>query len=272
HPLRGHPANASREGGRGRATAPAGAPHFPGRRGPWGLYVQLGEPDPEDKKAKPKRATIPRGIEGDKITLEQAVGLLSLPRIVGMHPETGEPIEAGLGRFGPYVKMGAVYGSLDKDDDVLTVGLNRAVDALAKKLASIRTIGPHPKDGEPVMVRKGRFGPYAQHGQIVATLPRGQDMNDVTMDEALALLAEKGKPLKPKGKTTKAKAAPRKARTTRAKAADADALADGDAPAKPARKTTAKKATTTKKAAPKKAATPRTRKATTAKATPDKAD
>ncbi|MCE2578389.1 type I DNA topoisomerase [Komagataeibacter sp. FNDCR1] len=262
-----------KEGMRVLGNAPDGGPEVTVRRGPWGLYVQLGEPDPEDKKAKPKRATIPRGIEGDKITLEQAVGLLSLPRIVGIHPETGEPIEAGLGRFGPYVKMGAVYGSLDKDDDVLTVGLNRAVDALAKKLASIRTIGPHPKDGEPVMVRKGRFGPYVQHGQIVATLPRGQDMNDVTMDEALALLAEKGKPLKAKGKTTKAKA---KTTTRRTKATKAtDSAAEGDAPAKPARKaaakTTAKKATTTKKAAPKKAATPRTRKTTATKAASDKA-
>ncbi|GBQ42862.1 type I DNA topoisomerase [Komagataeibacter europaeus] len=224
------------------------------RRGPWGLYVQQGEPDPEDKKAKPKRATIPRGLDGDKITLEQAVGLLSLPRIVGIHPELGEPIEAGLGRFGPYVKMGAVYGSLDKDDDVLTVGLNRAVDALAKKLASIRTIGPHPKDGEPVMVRKGRFGPYVQHGSIVATAPRGQDMNDVTMDEALTLLTEKGKPLKAKGKkaTTTRKPAARK---TKAKTTEG---AEGTEDAKPAPK---------KKAAPRKAATKTAARTTTRKTT-----
>ncbi|GAA4482511.1 type I DNA topoisomerase [Gluconacetobacter asukensis] len=218
------------------------------KRGPWGLYVQQGEPNPEDKKAKPKRATIPRGIEGDKITLEQALGLLSLPRIVGTHPETGEPIEAGLGRFGPYVKMGAIYGSLDKDDDILTVGLNRAVDVLARKLASVRTIAPHPKDGEPVMVRKGRFGPYIQHGQMVVNVPRGEAMEDVTLDQAVALLAEKGKPLKPKGKAaakkTTAKATTRK---TAAKTAKTEATADGaDAPAP--------KTTRAKKAAPAKAA------------------
>ncbi|WP_029604771.1 type I DNA topoisomerase [Kozakia baliensis] len=173
------------------------------RRGPYGLYIQRGEADPNDKKVKPKRTTIPKGLDGDKLTLEQALGLLSLPRLVGIHPETGEPIEAGLGRFGPYVKMGAIYGTLDADDDVLTVGLNRAIDSLAKKLASIRNLGPHPKDKEPVMIRKGRFGPYVQHGQTIANLPKGQEMDSVTMEEALALLTEKGKPLKAKGKVTK---------------------------------------------------------------------
>lgn len=222
------------------------------RQGPWGLYVQQGEPDPNDKKAKPKRASLPKGVEGDKITLDTAVGLLSLPRLVGLHPETQEPIEAGLGRFGPYVKMGAIYGSLDKDDDVLTIGLNRAVDALAKKLASIRTLGAHPKDAEPVMVRKGRFGPYVQHGQMVATLPRGTDMDDVTLDDAVALLAEKGKPLKAKGaaakKKTATKTASKKTTTKAAKTAEGD-----EAPAK------AKKAPA-KKAAPKKATTATSRK------------
>ncbi|WP_406237608.1 type I DNA topoisomerase [Acetobacter orientalis] len=210
------------------------------RHGPWGLYVQQGEPDPEDKKAKPKRASLPKGLDGDKITLEQAVGLLSLPRLIGPHPETGEPITAGLGRFGPYVKMGAVYGSLDKDDDVLTIGLNRAVDALAKKLASIRTVGNHPKDGEPVMVRKGRFGPYVQHGQIVATLPRGTDMGVVTLDEALTLLAEKGKPLKAKGAAAKKKAAPKKAATK--KTTKAATAAEGEEAPVKAKKTAKAKA------------------------------
>ncbi|MFT8851455.1 type I DNA topoisomerase [Acetobacter orientalis] len=229
------------------------------RHGPWGLYVQQGEPDPEDKKAKPKRASLPKGLDGDKITLEQAVGLLSLPRLIGPHPETGEPITAGLGRFGPYVKMGAVYGSLDKDDDVLTIGLNRAVDALAKKLASIRTVGNHPKDGEPVMVRKGRFGPYVQHGQIVATLPRGTDMDVVTLDEALTLLAEKGKPLKAKGAAAKKKAAPKKAATKKnTKAATA---AEGEEAPVKAKKTA--KAKTSESAAVKKprATTARKKKA-----------
>lgn len=184
--------------------------------------MQQGEPDPADKKAKPKRASLPKGMDGEAITLDQAVGLLSLPRLVGLHPESGEPIEAGLGRFGPYVKMGAIYGSLDKDDDVLTIGLNRAVDALAKKLASIRSMGAHPKDGEPVMIRKGRFGPYAQHGNMVATLPRGTDMNEVTLDEAVALLAEKGKPLKAKAGAAKKKTTTKTAAKKTATKAEAE--------------------------------------------------
>ncbi|MBV8912982.1 MAG: type I DNA topoisomerase [Acetobacteraceae bacterium] len=174
------------------------------RRGPFGLYVQQGEADPEDKKRKPRRAAIPRGMDGEQLTLEQALGLLSLPRLIGIHPERGEPIEAGIGRFGPFVKMGAIYASLDRDDDVLAIGLNRAVDALAKKLESVRTLGPHPADKEPVVVRKGRFGPYVQHGSTVANLPRDLGMDQVALETALALLAQKGKQLKPKGGRKKA--------------------------------------------------------------------
>jgi DNA topoisomerase-1 len=212
------------------------------RRGPYGLYVQLGE-NSEDKKARPKRTSLARGMDGENLTLEQALGLLSLPREIGLHPETKEKIEAGIGRFGPYVKMGAVFGSLDKDDDVLALGLNRAVDLLAKKLASVRTIGPHPNDKDLVSVRKGRFGPYVQHGKTVANLPRGVLMEDISLTEAVTLLAEKGKLLKPKG------AAGRKGGRTGAKAA---ATADVS-PKASARKAPAK-AAGPKRAAPKKAA------------------
>nr|WP_202401694.1 MULTISPECIES: type I DNA topoisomerase [unclassified Saccharibacter] len=186
------------------------------RRGPYGLYLQRGEPDPENKKIKPKRSTIPKTLSSETITLDEAVGLLSLPRFLGNHPETEEKVEAGLGRFGPYVKMGSIYGTLGKDDNVLTIGMDRAVSALARKLASIRTLGAHPKDKENVMVRKGRFGPYVQHGQTVATLPKDRSMDDVTLDEALTLLEEKGKPLK--GSTRKKTAKTTKASTTRKKA------------------------------------------------------
>jgi len=193
------------------------------RRGPYGLYVQQGE-NTEDKKARPKRTSLPRGMDGGQITLDQALGLLSLPREIGVHPETKEKIEAGIGRFGPYVKMGAVFGSLDRDDDVLALGLNRAVDLLAKKMASVRTIGTHPADKEIVSVRKGRFGPYVQHGKTVANLPRGVMMEDVTLDEAVALLAEKGKALKPRG------AAGKKGRGAPAKGASAKDAAGGKVP------------------------------------------
>jgi DNA topoisomerase-1 len=208
------------------------------RRGPYGLYVQQGEPDPNDKKAKPKRASLARGMDGNTITLEEALGLLSLPRLVGIHPETGQKIEANIGRFGPYVKMGAIFASLDRDDNVLHLGLNRAMDLIAKKQESIRTVGTHPKDGEPVLVRKGRFGPYAQWGNTVANLPRGQEMTAVTLDEAVALLAEKGKVMAPKGKKGAAKKAPAKkaeAKPAAKKAADKPKApkAAAKAPAKP---------------------------------------
>jgi DNA topoisomerase-1 len=224
------------------------------RRGPYGLYVQQGEQE-KDSKTKPRRTSLPRGVEGDTISLEQALGLLSLPRIVGIHPDAQEPIEAGIGRFGPYVKMGGVFASLDKDDDVLVVGLNRAVDVLAKKLASVRTLGPHPQGGEPVLVRKGRFGPYAQHGNKVANLPRDVLMDDMTMEQAVALLAEKGKLLKPKPgakgrKPVKAKAAPKPATVQKAAAAKVAAPKKAAAKKKPA----AKKKAVAKQPAAKKAA------------------
>ena len=168
------------------------------RRGPYGVYVQQGAPDPENKKAKARRASLPKGMEGNTINLEQALGLLSLPRAVGAHPVTGELMEAGIGRFGPYVKMGAVFASLDKDDDVLSIGLNRTVDALQKKLESMRQLGAHPATGEALVIKKGRFGPYVQGGKVVANLPRDVGMDELTLEAAVALLAEKGKPLKAK--------------------------------------------------------------------------
>jgi DNA topoisomerase-1 len=190
---------------------PDGGEEITLKRGPYGLYVQQGEPNPEDKKAKPKRASLTRGMEADTLTLEDALGLLSLPRLIGLHPETAEKIEAGVGRFGPYVKMGAVFASLDRDDDVLHLGFNRAMDLIAKKQESIRTLGKHPKDGEPVIARKGRFGPYAQWGKMVANLPRSAELASFTLEEAVALLAEKGKELAPKGKKGAKKATARAA-------------------------------------------------------------
>ncbi len=181
------------------------------KRGPYGLYVQQGEPDPTDKKAKPKRSSLTRGMDPEALTLEDALGLLSLPRLVGIHPDAKEPIEAGVGRFGPYVKMGAIYASLDKDDDVLHVGFNRAMDLIAKKQDSVRSLGAHPKDGAQVVAKKGRFGPYAQWGTTVANLPRGTELVDFTLDQAVALLAEKGKTLAPKGKKPTKKAVPKAA-------------------------------------------------------------
>ncbi|MBV8399115.1 MAG: type I DNA topoisomerase, partial [Acetobacteraceae bacterium] len=195
-----------REGMRSLGPHPDTGEEITVRRGPYGLYVQLGE-NGEDKKQKPRRVSLPRGMDGANLTVEQAIGLLSLPRLIGIHPETREPIEAGIGRFGPYVRMGAIFGTLDRDDDVLSVGINRAVDLLARKLASVRTLGPHPADEAPVTVRKGRFGPYVQHGKTVANLPRGMAMEDVGLEDAVTLLTEKGKTLKPRGAKGKKAAA-----------------------------------------------------------------
>ncbi len=219
------------------------------RRGPYGLYVQLGEA--ADDKTRPKRVALPKGVDGETMTLDQAVALLSLPRDIGLHPETGELIAAGLGRFGPFVKMGGVFASLDKDDDVLTVGMNRAVDLLAKKLASVRNLGEHPKDKQPVLVRKGRFGPYVQHGNTVANLPRGLTLEDIALAEAVTLLAERGKTLAARGKGG-AKGAAKGGTKGAAKGAGAKAATKGgakqatkpgkDGVAKPATKAAAKPA------------------------------
>ncbi len=213
------------------------------RRGPYGVYVQQGAPDPADKKSKARRTSLPKGMAGDTVTLEQALGLLSLPRAIGAHPVTGELMEAGLGRFGPYIKMGGIYASLDKDDDVLSIGLNRAVDAIQKKLESVRSMGPHPKTAEPMTIKKGRFGPYVQSGNVVANLPRGVMMDTITVDEAVVLLAEKGKPLKAKPGARKP--------VKKAAAAKPVAIAAGDTAAPAKKKPAAKKTPARKKPAAK---------------------
>ena len=183
------------------------------RAGRFGPYVQLGE---EDKEAgeKPKRSSLPKGTEPDSVDLEMALGLLSLPREVGPHPEDGEIIEAAIGRYGPYVKWGRIYASLEAGDDVLSVGMNRAVELIAQKAAKtgrgpaqkpLRELGEHPEGG-PMNVMDGRYGPYIKWGKINATIPKGQDPQEISFDDALALVAEKAAKKKP----TRKKAAPKK--------------------------------------------------------------
>jgi len=230
---------------RALGTDPATGQQVTMRRGPYGIYVQLGEggTDAKGKPTKPRRASLPRGADPDGFDLDRALALLSMPRIVGLHPETGEEISSNLGRFGPYLTMGALSKTLDRDDDPLTVGLNRAVALLADAKPRGVTVGAHPKDGAPVEVRRGRFGPYLLHGKRVANLPRGTEMEAVTLDEAVALLAEKGKELAPlkgaKGRkparaaAPKAEAAPRPKAAVKPKAAPAKkAAAPKKAPAK----------------------------------------
>lgn len=179
--------------------------------GQYGPYVQLGE---GDGKKKPKRSSLPKGVKPEDVTLELAVGLLSLPRVLGQHPETNTAVKAGLGRFGPFVvhaKGGAEgkddFRSLKATDDVLTVTLERALELLKEPkgvrgqraaATPVRTIGAHPKDGEPVNLFDGRYGPYVKHGELNASVPRGVDPATFSLDAAVRLIEEKGKP--PKGK------------------------------------------------------------------------
>lgn len=171
------------------------------KKGPYGFYVQLGTPDDYEEKKKPKRASLPKGKSPSDIDLAAALDLLSLPRDVGEYE--GEMITAGLGRYGPFVKLGTTYASLTGEDDVLTVGLNRAVDLIIAQRekrgggATAGTeIGKHPKDEKPVTRHEGRYGPYVKHGRVNATIPKDQDPETVTLEQAVELLtaqAEKKK-------------------------------------------------------------------------------
>ena len=169
------------------------------RSGRFGPYVQRGEATEENKK--PPRASLPKGWSADEMDLEKALTLLSLPREVGPHPDDGEMIEAGIGRYGPYVKHGRLYANLKEVDEVFVIGMNRAVEELAKKAASrgqgrtaakpLKELGEHPKDGGAVNVMDGRYGPYVKWEKVNATLPKGVEPADVTMDMAVELIAEK---------------------------------------------------------------------------------
>ena len=164
------------------------------RTGPYGDYVQLGE---GGDSARAKRTSVPASIPTETLDLSQALALLALPREIGAHPETGERIVAGIGRYGPYVLHQGRYASLQADDDVLSVGLNRAVALLADAETQRRGPGPgrelgvHPDDGKPITVHRGRYGPYVKHGRTNATLPRGTDPDATTLADAVSLLAEK---------------------------------------------------------------------------------
>jgi DNA topoisomerase-1 len=165
------------------------------RSGRFGPYVQLGE---GSKEEKPKRAGLPKGTSPDDVDLKMALGLLSLPRTVGKHPEDGEPILAGVGRFGPYVQHGKTYANLEAGDEVLNIGLNRAVTLIAEKKLKPskgrrqadpgRVLGEHPDRGGPVVAKNGRYGPYVSHDGVNATLPADKTHETVTLEEAVALI------------------------------------------------------------------------------------
>ena len=172
------------------------------RSGRFGPYLQLGEQSKEKDAEKPKRASIPKGVSPDDIDLERALAILSLPREVGIHPEDGELIVAGVGRFGPYVKHGKIYANLEDGDDVLNIGLNRAVTLIAEKKLKPgkgrrfgadpgKSLGEHPDKGGPILVKNGRYGPYVTHDGVNATLPAGKTPDTITLDEAVGLLEER---------------------------------------------------------------------------------
>jgi len=186
--------------------------------GTYGPYVQLG--DATEENPKPKTASFPKGVTAENLTLETAVGLLALPRALGVHPETNGKVQTSLGRFGPYIvhdqgKDGKDYRSLKASDDVLTITLERALELLAepkkgrsaansKSKTALRELGTHPDDEQPINIHNGPYGPYIKHGKTNVSLPEGESVEGIALATALELLASKA-PGKKKASTTKAK-------------------------------------------------------------------
>jgi DNA topoisomerase-1 len=185
------------------------------RTGRFGPYVQLGEP--ADKTEKPKRGSIPKDMPPASVDLPKALSLLSLPREIGKHPETGKPITAAIGRYGPYVSHDGKFASLSGTDEVFTVGINRAVDLLASQKKGraqaevLKELGAHPEDGAPVQILNGRYGPYIKHQKTNAPMPKGRTAEDLTLDEAVPLLAARAGGKKAPKKAAAKKLAAKKA-------------------------------------------------------------
>src|SRR5438093_8671231 len=165
------------------------------RSGRFGPYIQLGE---ATEGEKPKRTGLPKSLSAEDVDLDRALGLLSLPREIGKYPGDGEPIVAGVGRFGPYVQHGKTYANLTAGEDVLTIGLNRAVALIDEKRAKRksgrgadpgRALGDHPEKGGRIVVKSGRYGPYASHDGVNATLPADFSPETITLEQAVGLLA-----------------------------------------------------------------------------------
>ncbi|MEH1924927.1 type I DNA topoisomerase [Nostoc sp.] len=195
--------------------------------GAYGPYVQLG--DKTDENPKPKQASLLKGVTPETVTLEMAVGLLALPRTLGVHPVTGGKIQASLGRFGPYVvhdqgKEGKDYRSLKAADNVLAISLERALELLSepkkgrsstnsKSKAALRELGTHPEDGETINIYDGPYGPYIKYGKTNVSIPEGQTVEDITLTAALNLLAAKASTGKSTRKTSKSTSSKSKSTT-----------------------------------------------------------
>ena len=240
------------------------------KTGRFGPYVQLGD-DPAGKQEKPRRASLLKGMVADELTLDVALQLLSLPRTLGEHPESGKPVVASVGRLGPYVLHDGAYVNLREPDNVLSIELERALELLAARgtgtgrgrgtrAAPGRELGDHPAGGK-ITVGAGRYGPYVHHAKVYASIPRETNPDEVTLEQAIEWLSAKAakSPAKSpakgraKGTTTRRTGAARAA----ANGQNAESAATSTAPKKTVAKKTTKKATT-KKAATKKAATKKT--------------
>jgi DNA topoisomerase-1 len=220
------------------------------KAGRFGPYIQLGEQKDYGEGEKPKRAGIPKGISPSDVELDRALKLLSLPREIGKHPESGLPITAGIGRFGPFVKHDKTYASLEAGDEVFDVGLNRAVTLIAEKVAKGpsrgrfgadpgKQLGDHPSLGA-VAVKSGRYGAYVTAGGVNATIPSDKEKDTITLAEAIALIDERA--AKGGGKKAKKAAKPKAEKAAKPAKAEADADVPKPAKNKPAKKAAAKKA------------------------------
>ena len=228
------------------------------KRGPFGPYLQLGV---GEDGAKPKRVSLPPGVSPHDVNEKLALELIALPKTLGQHPESGENVDVGIGRYGPYVKHQRIYASVPKDTFILDVDLPQALELLSKKASrggALRELGQDERSGETVDVREGRFGPYVKRGKVNASLPKDLSPADVTLEQAIELLdareatlAEKGKGGKGGKKAAAKKATAKKAATK--KTATTKAATKKATGAKAAAKKAATKKTSTKKATAKKA-------------------
>jgi DNA topoisomerase-1 len=208
----------AKAGGRTLGAHPETGEEIFVKDGRYGPYVQLGE---NGGKTKPKMASLWPGMTPESIELEDAVMLLSFPREVGLHPETGEPITSQVGRYGPYISMGKENRSLPNHESLLTLTVAEAVELLkrpkgGRKRSSasiIKELGPHPESKENLQVKTGRYGPYVTDGTVNATVPKGTDPESVTVGQAVELLAKREERMRAQGKDPRAK----KKRSTRKK-------------------------------------------------------
>jgi DNA topoisomerase-1 len=227
-------------------------------RGPYGPYVQLGEVV-EGEKAKPKRVSWPKELPLEQADLAHALKLLSLPRDLGLHPESGKKVIVNIGRFGPYIGHDGKFKSIPRSDSIFDIALDRAEELLAQAKTGgntvLRTLGEHPDDKAPVEICSGRYGPYTRHGKVNATLPKDVTPEAVTLEEALELIAAKtSKGGTGKAKTTIKSAAKKTAAKTKTTKEKVTAKPKATVKKEVAKTATAKTKTTPKRAVPKPAA------------------